>query len=153
MEENVKNVSEKQENLRLNSANSKKKNNEFVNMRLVKNYKTFYEIKKKLFFFCIYKMYLISAEGYKKASVHFLRVRKTGEIWSSMKDVHRGLGVKNMSDLILKEIYGIYETKNLTNKQNQKYKMTEREIFEKYANLSKDEFNTKTNKKIDDSGI
>ena len=93
-------------------------------------------------------MYLISAERYKNAGVHFLRVRKTVEIWSSMKDVHKGLGVKNMSDLILKEIYGIYETKNLTNKQIQKYKMTEREIFEKYDNLSKDELNTKTNKNV-----
>ena len=46
-----------------------------------------------------------------------------------MKDVHKDLGVKNMSDLILKEIYGIYETKNLTNKQIQKYKFIEREIF------------------------
>ena len=46
-------------------------------------------------------MYLLSAEGYKNAGAHFLRVRKTGEIWSSMKDVHKGLGVKNMSDLIL----------------------------------------------------
>ena len=62
-------------------------------------------------------MYLISAEGYKNAGVHFLRVRKTGEICSSMKDVHKGLSVKNMSDLVLKEIYDIYETKNLTNKQ------------------------------------
>ena len=93
-------------------------------------------------------MYLISTEGYKNAGVHFLRVRKTGEIWSSMKDVHKGLGVKNMSDLILKEIYGIYETKNLTNKQIQKYKMTEREVFEKYDNLSKDELNKKTNKNL-----
>ena len=91
-------------------------------------------------------MHLISAEGYKNAHVHFLRVRKNGEITSSMKDVHKGLGVKNMSDLILKEIYGIYETKNLTNKQIQKHKMTEREIFKKYDNLSKDELNTKTNK-------
>ena len=49
-----------------------------------------------------------------------------------MKDVPKGLGVKNMSDLILKEIYGTYEIKNITNKQIQKYKMTEREIFEKY---------------------
>ena len=65
-------------------------------------------------------MYLISAEGYKNASVHFLRVRKTSKIWPSMKDVHKGLGVKNMSDLILKEIYGIHETKNLTNKQIKK---------------------------------
>ena len=94
-------------------------------------------------------MYLISAEGYKNDGAHFLRVRKTGEIWSSMKDVHKGLGVKNMSDLILKEIYGIYETKNLTNKQIQKYKMTEREIFEKYDNLSKDELSTKTSKNVD----
>ena len=47
-----------------------------------------------------------------------------------------GLGVKNMSDLVLKEIYGIYKTKNLTNKQIRKYKMTEKEIFEKYTNLS-----------------
>ena len=33
-------------------------------------------------------MYLISAEGYKNPGVHFLGVRKTGEIWSSMKDVN-----------------------------------------------------------------
>ena len=39
-----------------------------------------------------------------------------------MKDVHKGVGVKNMSDLILKEISSIYETKNLTNKQIKKYK-------------------------------
>ena len=65
-----------------------------------------------------------------------------------MKDVYKGLGVKNISDLILKEIYDIYETKNLTNKQIQKYKMTEREILKKYDNLSKDELNTKANKNV-----
>ena len=81
-------------------------------------------------------MYLISAEGYKNAGVHFLRVRKTGGIQPSIKDVHKGLGVKNMSDLILKEMYSIYETENLTNKQIKKYKMTEKKIFKKYANLS-----------------
>ena len=79
-------------------------------------------------------MYLISAEGYKNTGVHFLRVRKTGEIWASMKNVHNDLDVKNISDLILKEIYGIYERKNLTEKQVRKYKMTKQEIFEKYAN-------------------
>ena len=93
-------------------------------------------------------MYLISAAGYKNAGANFLRLRKTCEIWSSMKDVHKGLSVKNMSDLILKEIYGIYETKSPTNKQIQKYKMTERKIFEKYNNLSKYELNTTTNKNV-----
>ena len=49
-----------------------------------------------------------------------------------MKNLQDGLGVKNMSDLILKEICGIYETKNLTKEQMKKYKMTEREIFERW---------------------
>ena len=54
-----------------------------------------------------------------------------------MKNVEDGLGVQNISDLVLKEIYGIYKTKSLTIEQIKKYKMNERETFEKYANLSK----------------
>ena len=57
-----------------------------------------------------------------------------------MKDVHKSLGVKIKSDL---QIYSIYETKNLTNKQIKKHNMTEKEIFEKYAYLAEDELNTK----------
>ena len=71
-------------------------------------------------------MYLISAEGFINASVHFLKTRKTGEIWPSMKDCGKGLSVKNISDLVLKEIYGIYEKKNLTKEEIKNYKMTER---------------------------
>ena len=59
----------------------------------------------------IYKMDLISAKGYKNAVVNFLKIRKTGELWISIKDVGDGLGVKNISDLILKEIHGIYGEK------------------------------------------
>ena len=57
-------------------------------------------------------MYLISAEAYKNANVHIL-IKKTSEIWPSMKDVGNGMGVKNVSDLVLKEIYDIFEKKNL----------------------------------------
>ena len=57
-------------------------------------------------------MYLISAEGYKNASVYYLRIKKTGETWVSMKDVGAGLGVKNISDLVKKEICGINGKKN-----------------------------------------
>ena len=46
-----------------------------------------------------------------------------------MKNVHNALGIKRISDLVLKEICRIYKTKILTNKQIQKYKMTERQIF------------------------
>ena len=40
--------------------------------------------------------------------------KKNCNIWVSVKDVNIGVGVTNMSDLILKEIYGIYETKKNT---------------------------------------
>ena len=53
-------------------------------------------------------MNLISAKGYKNANFHCLKIRKIDELWISMKDVGDGLGVKNISDLVLKEIYGIY---------------------------------------------
>ena len=43
-----------------------------------------------------------------------------------MKNGQDGLGVQNISDLVLKEIYGVYKTKNLTKEQSKKYKMTER---------------------------
>ena len=65
-----------------------------------------------------------------------------------MKDVQNGLGVQNISDLVLKEIYGIYKTKSLTKEQNKRYKMTKREIFEKFDNLSKGELNVKSNKEV-----
>ena len=58
-------------------------------------------------------MYLITVEGYKNANVEFLTIKTTSEIWVSMKDVGSGIGVKNILDLILKEIYGICETKTL----------------------------------------
>ena len=53
-----------------------------------------------------------------------------------MKNVYDSLGVKNMSDLALKGIYGKYERKDLADKGIRKYIMTERDVFEKYDNLS-----------------
>ena len=49
-------------------------------------------------------MYLISAERYKNASTHFLRVRKTGKIWTSMKNMQDSLAVKNVSDLNIQRL-------------------------------------------------
>ena len=77
-------------------------------MWLVKNYRTFYEIRKFCFIFCIYKIYLILAKGSENTSVRLLIVKKTGEIWASMNNVEDGLGVQKIFDLVLKEIYGIY---------------------------------------------
>ena len=93
-------------------------------------------------------MYLISPEGYINAGAHFLKLKKAGEIWSSMKDIGSGLGVKIITDLVLKEIYSICGEKNLTKEKIKNYKMTERDIYEKFSNLSEDELNTKSNKNI-----
>ena len=56
-------------------------------------------------------MDLISIEAYENAKVICLR-NKNGDLWVIMKDVKNGLGVKNMSDLVLKEIYGAHGKKN-----------------------------------------
>ena len=92
-------------------------------------------------------MYLIPAEGYKVAGVQMLIIKK-GEIWASMKDVHAGLGLEDMSDPVLKQIYGIYKTKTFTKEQIRKNKMTERKIFKIFNNLTKDKLNTKNNKNV-----
>ena len=63
-----------------------------------------------------------------------------------MKDVGSGIGVKNISDLLLKEIYGICETKNPSKEQVNEYKMTKRQIYKKFTNLSQEELNTKNRK-------
>ena len=64
-----------------------------------------------------------------------------------MKDVRSGMSVKNVSDLVLKGIYGICKTKNPTKKQVNEYKMTKREIYKKFTNLSEKKLNTQNNKK------
>ena len=69
--------------------------------------------KKIIFFLCMYKMYLISPEGYKNAEVDAKIVRKTGEIWVSMKDDGSGMGVKNIPGLVLKELVVYLKQKSL----------------------------------------
>ena len=43
-------------------------------------------------------------------------------------DVKERIGVKNMSDLVRKEIWGIFRTKNPTKDQIRKYKRREKEL-------------------------
>ena len=45
------------------------------------------------------------------------------ELWLKMHDMQIELGVKNMSDLVRKEIYGIFNTKNHTKEQIWDYKV------------------------------
>ena len=92
-------------------------------------------------------MDLISIEGYENAKVISLK-NKNGDLWVIMKDVKKGLGVKNMSDLVLKKIYGVYKTKTLTKEEIMCYKMTEREFFRTYYDYDEDSLSTKSNKTV-----
>ena len=65
-----------------------------------------------------------------------------------MKDVGVGLGVKSISDLVLKEIHSSFGKKELTKEEIKCYKMTKREIFKKFDKLSEDKLNTKSNKNV-----
>ena len=61
----------------------------------------------------MYNMYLISAEEYKNANVEFLTIKATSEIWVSMKDFGSSIGVKNISDLVLKKYIAFAKQKIL----------------------------------------
>ena len=61
-------------------------------------------------------MDLILVEGLENAIVICWK-NKNGDLWVIMKDFKDGLGVKNMSDLVLKEIYGAYG-KKINKKRN-----------------------------------
>ena len=74
-------------------------------------------------------MYLISAKGYENAGVRLLIEKGTGIIWLSMKNVQNGVGVQNISDLVLKEIYRIFKTENPAKDQMKKIKKRLKEKF------------------------
>ena len=53
-----------------------------------------------------------------------------------MKDIGSGIGVKNIPDLVLKEIYGICETKILQKNKLMNIKWQKKQIYKKFTNLS-----------------
>ena len=62
-------------------------------------------------------MVVITIENYLNAGVHIITVENEELLWVKMDDVKRGLGIKNIFDLLRKEMCSIFETKNLTKGQ------------------------------------
>ena len=73
-------------------------------------------------------MVVITVQAYAKAGVHTIKVGNRKLFSAKMIDVQKGLGLKNVPDLVRKEICGIFETKNLTKEQKRKYIKTKWEI-------------------------
>ena len=76
----------------------------------------------------MYKMVDISLEKHTNAKVYKIRVSNEKLFWVRMCDIQEGIGVKIMSDLVRKEIRGIFRTKNPTKDQIRKYKRREKEL-------------------------
>ena len=60
---------------------------------------------KKIFFYFV--------QNCTDEEVHTLKVGNSELFWAKMIDVQNGLGAKNISDLVRKEIQDIFETKIL----------------------------------------
>ena len=68
------------------------------------------------------------------------QLRKIGCGTKTMKDVGSDIGVKNIPDLVLKEIYCIFETKKPSKEQVNENKMTKRKIRKRKRQQEKEKF-------------
>ena len=69
-------------------------------------------------------MVVITAEAYKNAKVNAITVGDRKLFWVKMIDVQDGLGLKIMSDLVRREMCGIFEKKKPSRKRKtKKYKV------------------------------
>ena len=90
-----------------------------------------------IFLLCVCKMVVFTVQNYTDAEVHAITVGNRELFWVKMIDVQKGLRIRNISELVRKEIQGIYETKDFTKKQKRKYIRTEQEISKKPTDDSK----------------
>ena len=75
----------------------------------------------------MYKIVVITVQNYVDAEFHTTTLRNRELFWVKVIDIQNGRGIKNISDLVRKEIHDIFETKNPTKEQIRKYKRTEKE--------------------------
>ena len=71
----------------------------------------------------------ISVEKYADAKVHTIAIGNRRLFWVIIHDLQEGLGVKNIFDLVRKEIHGIFESKDPTKDKIRNYKRPGREWF------------------------
>ena len=82
-------------------------------------------------------MVVITFEAYAKGGVHRIKVGNRELFWVKMIHVQKGLGLKNISHLVRKQIQGMYETKYPTEEQKRKYIRTEEKLTKQDTDDSK----------------
>ena len=73
-------------------------------------------------------MVVITVEAYQNSRVHTVTVKNKDYCWIKVKDVQNGLGVKNIRDLLRKEMWGIFGKKDLTKEEIKEHIRSENEI-------------------------
>ena len=66
-------------------------------------------------------MFAISVKKYFENKVHTITIGNRRLFWVRMHIVQEVLGIKNISDLVRKEIHGIFENNNSTKHQTRKF--------------------------------
>ena len=79
-------------------------------------------------------MVVITVEDYKNAEVNTITAKNKKFFWVKVIDVQNGLKLRNIPNLLRKEVCGIFETHDLTEKQKKKYKRTAKEISNELEN-------------------
>ena len=81
----------------------------------------------------MYQIFKVTAETFAKSCVHTIKVNKTDNksvLWIKMIDIQKKLDVKNIHDLVDKEIKGKFKTNNLTDERIKKYKIHGSELID-----------------------
>ena len=81
-------------------------------------------------------MVKLTTEAYENAKIHTIKVNNEKIFWVNMTDVQDGLGIKNISDLVRKNVFGKYydeeqSIKDLTKEQIRKFKRSQAELDKK----------------------
>ena len=82
-------------------------------------------------------MVVITVQNYTDAEVPTITLGNRELFWVKMIDVEKGLGIQNISDLVRKDIQGIYEAKDFSKNAKRKYIRTGQEISKKPTDDSK----------------
>ena len=82
-------------------------------------------------------MVVITVEACQNSREHTTNVKNKDFFWVKMKNIQYRLGIKNISDLLRKEICGRFGTKELTEKQKMKYIRSEYQITKHYKLVEK----------------
>ena len=79
-------------------------------------------------------MVVVTVDNYADAGVHTITVKNKELFWVKMTDAQSGLRLKHISDLLRREMNGIFETKNIAKEQKKKYIRTKKEINKELKN-------------------